>query len=229
MKKQFPKKTYTSALVLAAILTSALISGCGSDTNAAVVDSIAINDAKENVTTVAKETPSEYLTSFLSLHHKFCEKKYASSFSLMQTLQTASSLKLADNFEGVYEVTINNISFAVSPEEDGCTTDVMLIGDDELLFTFEDINEALIKKGYIETGDPVSRKDLGIDQSELTVIEKKYISPAGEVTVLNFPLEKKDKYYMTLFVEKFLGEKNKNKVKLFQSLRMASLSDPKKS
>ena len=211
MKKQTPKKTNFSIIILATIFATTLLSGCGKS----------YADNKE--IPVFNQPSSKSLSAFLSLHNKFCEKKYPSSNSLMKTLRTASSLKPADNFEGVYEVTINEISFAVSPEEDGCTTDVMLKGDDRLLFTFEDINEALIKQGYIETGDPVSRKDLGIDQSELTIIEKKYISPSGEVTVLNFPLEKKDKYYMTLFVEKFLGEKNKNKVKLFQSLRMASI------
>ncbi len=208
MNKLTPNKLSYPTLILAAIITSISLSSCG---------------AKQEKVAVKTTSESEYLNTFLSLHHKFCEKNYLSSNSLMQTLKTASSLKPADNFEGVYEVTIKEVSFAVSPEEDGCTTDVMLKGKDKPLFTFEDINEALIKKGYIETGKLVSRTDLGIDQSELTIIEKKYISPSGEVTVLNFPLEKKDKYYMTLFAEKFSNEKQKQKVKFFKSLRMASI------
>lgn len=208
MNKLAPKKLFNPSSILAAVLTTTItLSGCG------------VNQEKVAV----KTDSSKSLNTFLSLHNKFCEKKYSSSNSLMQTLKTASSLKPADNFEGVYEVTINKVSFAVSPEEDGCTTDVMLKGNNKLLFTFEDINQALLKKGYIETGKLVSRTDLGIDQSELTIIEKKYISPSGEVTVLNFPLEKKDKYYMTLFAEKFSSEKQKRKVKFFKSLRMASL------
>jgi len=207
MNKLIPNTLFYPSFTLAAILTTVTLSSCG------------VNQEKA----ATKTTTSEYLTTFLSLHNKFCEKKYLSSNSLMQTLKTASALKPADNFEGVYEVTIDEISFAVSPEEDGCTTDVMLKGNNKLLFTFEDINEALIKKGYIETGKLVSRTDLGIDQSELTIIEKKYISPSGEVTVLNFPLEKKDKYYMTLFAEKFSSEKHKQKVRFSKSLRMASI------
>jgi len=91
------------------------------------------------------------------------------------------------------------------------------------LFTFEDINKALINLGYVETGDPVSRRDIGTDQSELTIIEKKYVSPKGEITVLDFPLEKKDKYYMTLFAEKFSEAKQQNKEKVMATLTMAGI------
>ena len=80
----------------------------------------------------------------------------------------------------------------------------------------------MIDLGYVETGEPVSRKDIGTDQSELTIIEKKYVSPKGEITVLDFPLEKKDKYYMTLFAEKFTEAKQQNKEKIMATLTMAS-------
>ena len=118
---------------------------------------------------------------------------------------------------------MDNISFAVSPEDDGCTTDVMIKDKGKLLFTFEDINSALLQQGYIETSEPESRTDLGIDQAKLTIIEKKYISPSGEVTILDFPLEKKDKYYMTLFAQKFVDEKHKSKEAFMKSLKMAAL------
>jgi len=222
MNKLYPPKLFCSSFILVAMMTTVVISGCGTNQKSASQEAT----KKESITheNIVKTTDnSKYLNTFLSLHNQFCEKKYPSPNSLMQTLKTASTLKPADNFEGVYEITINNVSFAVSPEEDGCTTDVMLKGNNKLLFTFEDINEALLKKGYIETGKLVSRTDLGIDQSELTILEKKYISPNGEVTILDFPLEKKDKYYMTLFAEKFSVEKQKQKRKFFKSLRMAAI------
>jgi len=201
MKKALP----IVVLCAAAILTTMFLNGC---------------DEK----TVAKNTTvQKHLVSFLSLHNQFCEKKYNSSDSLKKELETAPTLQLAKDFEGVYEVLISDISFAVSPEEDGCTTDVMLQSDGKQLFTFEDINKALISSGYIETGEPVSRKDIGTDQSELTIIEKKYISPTGELTTLDFPLEKMDKYYMTLFAEKFTQASKESKEQVLKSLRMASL------
>ena len=91
------------------------------------------------------------------------------------------------------------------------------------LFSFEDINKALIGLGYVETGAAISRKDIGTDQTELTIIEKKYVSPKGEITVLDYPLERKNKYYMTLFAEKFSDAKQKKKEKIIASLKMAGL------
>lgn len=193
------------ALFAIAVITTVLLNGCGS----------------KQVLKV--ESDSTHLVTFLSLHNQFCEKKYSSSESLKNILAESKGLSLAKDYEGVYEVLVGDISFAISPEDDGCTTDVMIQRDGSQLFTFEDINKALIKSGYIETSDPVSRKDRGTDQSELTVIEKKYISPNGEVTTLDFPLEKKDKYYMTLFAEKFTDVKREKKEKAQQSLKMASL------
>jgi len=201
MKKALP----IVVLCAAAILTTMFLNGCGKK---AVAESVNVQ---------------KHLTSFLSLHNQFCEKKYNSSDSLKKDLDLSPRLTLAKNYDGVYEVLISDISFAVSPEEDGCTTDVMLQSQGKQLFTFEDINKALISNGYIETGKPVSRKDIGTDQTELTIIEKKYISPTGELTTLDFPLEKMDKYYMTLFAEKFTQANEESKKQVLKSLRMASL------
>lgn len=191
-------------LCSAAIVTTIVLSGC------------------DNTASASTEKP--HLSSFLSLHNQFCEKKYDDQETLKKTLEVSPELSLAKDFKGVYEVHKNGISYAVSPEEDGCTTDVMIqTTEKQELFSFEDINKALIKLGYVETGAPVSRKDIGTDQSELTIIEKKYISPKGEITVLDYPLEKKDKYYMTLFAEKFSAAKQKKKEKIIETLKMAGL------
>ncbi len=200
MNKIFPLVVLCSA----AIVTTLVLSGCNN--------------------TASASTAKPHLKTFLSLHNQYCEKKYNDQETLTKTLEVSAELSLAKDFKGVYEVHKHGISYAVSPEEDGCTTDVMIqTEDDSELFSFEDINKALIDLGYVETGKPVSRKDIGTDQSELTIIEKKYVSPKGEITVLDFPLEKKDKYYMTLFAEKFTQAKEKNKQKIISTLTMAGL------
>jgi hypothetical protein len=192
-------------LCTAAILTTIVLNGCDKAASASTIHA------------------QPHLSTFLSLHNQYCEKKYENPESLQKSLEVAPELSPAKDFNGVYEVHVNGISFAVSPEEDGCTTDVMVqTKENKELFTYEDINKALLKLGYVETGEPVSRKDLGTDQTELTIIEKKYISPKGEITTLDFPLEKKDKYYMTLFAEKFSEVQRETKEKILQSLKMAS-------
>lgn len=197
------------AICTLAVFTTLVLNGCG---------------GSQQASPKVAELNKQYLSTFLSLHNQFCEKKYPSSESLKSVLAKSTSLRLAQDYEGVYEVMVGDISFAISPEDDGCTTDVMIQKEGGPLFSFEDINKALLEKGYIETSDPVSRKDRGTDQTELTVIQKKYISPNGEVTTLDYPLEKKDKYYMTLFAEKFTDAKRERKQRALQSLKMASIS-----
>lgn len=181
MEKLRPK---VPSLALTAILT--LLSSC------------------KNLESEKQPAPSETpLTTFLSLHDKYCGQIYESSDDLEKALKNTPELAPAKGFEGVYESVVNNVSYAISPEDDGCTTDVMVkLGNNEL-FSFEDINRALLDLGYKEISNLTIYQDTGIDQGTLTVIEKKYMSPNGEITTLNFPLDKKDKYYMTLFAEKF--------------------------
>ncbi len=195
------------ALATAAVVTTLILSGCNDD----------------NTQVKNEHVSQKHLQTFLSLHNKFCEKHYESRDVLKQAIESDSSFKQAKGFEGVYETMVDNISFAVSPEDDGCTTDVMVQkGESAPMFRFEDINQALLAKGYKETGKQTSRKDVGTDQSELTIIEKTYISPNGEITTLDFPLEKMDKYYMTLFAEKFTEAKQETKERSVTSLKMAS-------
>ena len=196
-------------LCTAAVLTTVLLNGCNNN----------------KVTSEEAPTSPKHLTAFLDLHKQYCEKKYSNSETLKDSLSHEKNLVLAKDFNGVYEVFVDKVSFAISPEEDGCTTDVMVQTEkQETLFSFDDINKALIKSGYIATGDAKSRKDMGIDQSEVMVIQKKYISPQGELTTLDFPLNNKNKYYMTLFAEKFTEAKKQIKEKVINQLRMASLA-----
>jgi hypothetical protein len=195
----------SSLLISTAIITSLFLNGCGSETSEKL-----------------EMSKSEYLSSFLKLHTDYCEKKFDNQDSLKSALSEDNRFTLAQGFDGVYETHINKVSFAVSPEADGCTTDVMIKNRvaGGVMFNFDDINKALLAKGYKDTGKMSKRKDIGTDQSEVTIIEKTYLSPKGEVTTLDFPLDKQDKYYMTLFAEKF--SKSEKELKPGKSLKMAS-------
>lgn len=159
---------------------------------------------------------SKYLKNFISLHKQFCEKKYTDKSTLEKTLIIAPDLSPTSKFVSVYEIKKQGISYAVSPEKDGCTTDVMIqTKTNSELFSFVDIKKALIQTGYTEIGGSIFLTDVGNDNKKITIIEKKFLSPTGEITTLNYPTEKKDKYYMTLFAKKFNAKKDKVKVKVY--------------
>ena len=181
--------------LLVALLTATSISltGCGADDT----------QAPKKVT--AALAPADSLSVFLSLHKQYCESDLDSQKALVAALEADARFKPADGFLGVFETKVAGISYAVSPEVDGCTTDVMVKSEKtgKLLFTYAEINNALMSQGYQTENEETTRKDVGSDQREVTILERTFISPKGETTNLDYPADRPDKYYMTLFAKKF--------------------------
>ncbi|PID45299.1 MAG: hypothetical protein CSB47_09425 [Proteobacteria bacterium] len=185
------KASKLSLLALAAAF-NIFLTGCNDDGR------VLSNSSK------ASAKPSS-LSTFLSLHEQFCEKEFKNRDALVQALEKDKRFRPAAGFMGVYETTINKISYAVSPEIDGCTTDVMVQNETtgKLLFSYDEVNAALINHGYRVLGAETTRKDIGANRQEVTIRERTFMSPAGEVTNLDYPSDRPDKYYTTLFAKKF--------------------------
>ena len=182
----------STLLPVAALLTAATfgLTGCGAD-----------------------ENPN--LTTFLSLHSQFCESDLSSRDELAAALSADKRFQPAPGFVGVFETKVDGVSYAVSPEVDGCTTDVMVKNKTtgKLLFTYSELNAALGDKGYKTVGKETKRKDTGSDRQDVTILERTYISPKGETTNLDYPADRPDQYYMTLFAKKF-GKPAKSSVSM---------------
>jgi len=148
---------------------------------------------------------SNTLATFLSVHSEYCDAEFSHPSALSNDLSKNTDYKVLDEFDGIYEKTVSNVSYAVSPEEDGCTTDLKLKveGKNRLHFTFNQLNAELISKGYILKGKKNQRKEMGLDNVMLRVVEQKYVSPNNVTTTLLFPLEREDQYYMTFFADKY--------------------------
>jgi hypothetical protein len=148
---------------------------------------------------------SNTLTTFLAVHSEYCDAEFSHPSALSNDLSKNTDYKALDEFDGIYEKTVSNVSYAVSPEEDGCTTDLKLKveGGNQLHFTFSQLNAELISKGYTLKGKKNQRKEMGLDNVMLKVIEQKYVSPNNAITTLLFPLEREDQYYMTFFADKY--------------------------
>ncbi len=145
------------------------------------------------------------LSTFLTLHDQYCAAEYASAEQLTSALQSDSGFTVSDSYDGIFEKSVSSISYAVSPEESGCTTDlkIKVATNAQPYFGFEEINAALLTKGYKVKGKREVRTEVGLDNSELKVLEQQYESKNNVISTLVFPLENEDQYYMTLFVEKF--------------------------
>lgn len=183
-------------------MTTLFLTGCGADDESQnnAISSSTNNQAAKTVSKSANE-----LGTFLSLHKQYCESSHKTRESLVSALELDSRFKPAAGFNGVFEANIAGVSYAVSPEVDGCTTDVLVqnTSTGQVLFSYDQINAALMKNGYSIVGEETSRKDVGRDQLEVTILEKTFVSPANEITNLDYPADRKDQYYMTLFAKKF--------------------------
>jgi len=147
---------------------------------------------------------AEGLAAFMKLHSLYCEQSFKSREDLITSLVDDDRFKPSEAYEGVFEITVNDSNYAISPEEDGCTTDVLVKREDkEALFSYQQITKNLEKRGYETVGTDQSRKDTGMDDKEVTVVERIYISPQGEKARLAFPIDRPDQYYMTLYTKKF--------------------------
>lgn len=178
------------ATILPLILsTSLFVQGCG-----------------ESSIQGSQATAEASLTTFLSVHDKFCAGNFTDPLQLSSALDSDPGFELSENHEGIYEKLVADVSYAVSPEESGCTTDLKIktASSPKPYFGFEEINTALLGNGYKVSGKKEIRTELGLDNKELKVAEQKYVSDNDKtVSTLIFPLEREDQYYMTLYVEKF--------------------------
>lgn len=194
------KKHTLFPLLLAALLLQA----CGNS-----ADTAASNTAAKVTTKSHKQlADNKPLNNFLTLYTEYCDSSYSSPEDLVDALQKDKSFKVNDNYDGIFEKSIDSLSYAVSPETDGCTTDVKLKAQasGKPYFDFDEINTALLSKGYKPKGKKEIRTELGLDNRELKVIEQQYITKDNNISTLVFPIEHQDQYYMTLFVEKFASE-----------------------
>lgn len=150
-------------------------------------------------------TTNEYLAKFLEVHGWFCENRYIKLDNLKNDLKNDNRMSPSKEYEGVYEVMLNGASYAVTPEDDGCTTDVLLkkSGSANPIITLDEIDTKLVSAGYKRNSERKKYYAPGLDGEELKVTDVEYITTNNERAVLSYPLEKTDNYYMTLWVEKF--------------------------
>ena len=178
------KKTFRFPLLLLSVF---ILQGCTSSTD------------------TAADTNTNTLSAFLSVHAEYCDAEFSSPTMLEAAISKDEKYTSIKDYDGIYEKVISNVSYAVSPEKDGCTTDLKLKASeqDKAYFGFDQFNQKLLSEGYTLKGKKNIHNEMGLDNEVLQVIEQKYISPSNTVTTLLFPLERESQYFMTFFSDKY--------------------------
>jgi hypothetical protein len=145
------------------------------------------------------------LYTLVGIHEEFCEKDYDSSSALKAALKKNPSLAPLAGYFGVYELKLDDISFAISPEKKGCTTDVLPNNPKtgEVYFSLSQLTQVLESAGYSDTGGKESQQEKTVTGEEVTVIWRYFVSPTGDPMELAYPENGKGNYYTTLFSKKW--------------------------
>lgn len=141
------------------------------------------------------------LYTFIGIHEEFCEKDYDSSSALKDALKNSPSLEPLARYIGVYELKVDDISFAISSEKKGCTTDVLPNNPKtgEVYFSLSQLTEVLESAGYSDIGGKDSQQRKAVNGEEVTVTLRYFVSPTGEPMELAYPENGKGSYYTTLY------------------------------
>lgn len=165
--------------------------------------SMAIVTASENYNGL-ELAPSDFrehhLNHFIGLLDKFCIGQKSQKKATSHLLQTGG-FESTEEYEDVYEQYFDGISYAVSPEPDYCTVDVMIEYEEgKLLFTLEDIRDGIETIANYELSESFDEVVDGLD-SEKVLIKKQHFKNNGSsknMLELEYPINHQNEYFMTL-------------------------------
>ena len=147
----------------------------------------------------------KHLSNFLGIHSQYCEKAYKQRSMLIKALKNDPNLTISKDYDDVYESIVDKVSYGISAEENGCTTDVLLktAFTKRALISLEAIESSLTARGYKRIGTKKTLYEEGWDGTKVKITDIEFMSNNQEHVVLSYPLEKTDKFYMTLWIEKY--------------------------
>lgn len=140
-----------------------------------------------------------HLNSFVSLFDKYCYS-FKSKPSATRSFLEKMGHKLNTEYDA-YEIFINGIDYAVTPQPKDCTTDVLLRHKKGTLFTLDQINKLLTQKFNLTLVSSRSFQDVALNNQNTMIQQRDYRDGIGHGYRLLYPSDNQDSYYMTFTIE----------------------------
>ena len=137
---------------------------------------------------------------FVSLLKQYCVDTQSQA-KAMQALVKNKKFQSTEEHEEVFEQHFHGISYAVTPDIDSCTVDVMLALDgNKLLFSLNELNKEIEKITGYKIYQSIEATDSGIKSETVKVIKTTFIKNSSAINMLEmiYPIEHQDEYFMTL-------------------------------
>lgn len=142
-----------------------------------------------------------HLGHFMELFHNFCLGRKSQQAAL-ENLLANNTFTPAEGYDGVYEKPVEGLSYAVTPDPDACTVDVLLEYEPgRLLFPLHAVQEAITRiADYQQRTPDLEKIEQGPDSEKVQIIESRYRKDDRHTKeiVLTYPVSNQDVFFMTL-------------------------------
>ena len=145
-------------------------------------------------------TPSNnHLNDFVSLFDRYC---YSFKDAPKKTVSYLEEMGHTVNPDyDAYEILIDGIDYAITPQASDCTTDVLLKHKTGTLFTLEQVDNYLTEKFKLSLVSRRSFQDVALNNQNTVIQQRDYRDTAGHRYRLLYPSDNQDSYYMTFTIE----------------------------
>ena len=142
---------------------------------------------------------NNHLNDFVNLFDRYC---YAFKNTPNKTVSHLEEMGHTVNPDyDAYEILIDGIDYAITPQPSDCTTDVLLRHKTGTLFTLDQIHNFLTEKFKLTLVSSRSFQDVALNNQNTTIQQKDYRDSAGHGYRLLYPSDNQDSYYMTFTIE----------------------------
>jgi hypothetical protein len=148
----------------------------------------------------ASATQNSHLNNFATIFDKYClafkDDHSASGGRLEKDGHTRNP-----EFLDAYEIIIDTIDYAVTPQNYDCTADVLVKRNGKSLFTHTELNTYLMKEFELTESSTSSFDDVALNNRNTQIRQTDYTGPSGKSFRLLFPIDNQESYYMTFTID----------------------------
>jgi len=143
--------------------------------------------------------PNNQLNDFVSLFDEYCYSFKDRPKSTRSYLEKRGHT-LNKEYDA-YEIIIDGIDYAITPQSKDCTTDVLLKHSKGTLFTLDQIDAMLSQKFSLTLVSNRSFEDVALNNQNTVIQQRDYRDGVGHGYRLLYPSNNQDSYYMTFTIE----------------------------
>ena len=148
-----------------------------------------------HVSAVTNNSLNDFVNLFDEYCYSFKNKPTAAHSYLMKM-----GYKINPDYDA-YEILIDEVDFAITPQDSDCTTDVLLKHQRGTLFTLGQIDGFLSQKFELNQVNARSFHDVALNNQNTLIQQRDYQDSEGHNYRLLYPSDNQDSYYMTFTIE----------------------------